>query len=387
MSDSFNHIDEIFKKGLKDAQVPAPSNAFAQIQNEVISQGLQGSHTLSQIGTGVKGLTLKYAVISVLTLVSSVVGFYMYEGFDSSSLEVSTSEELFAAEVHPKKDSLPTAFSYEMNEILNTIEKKASQEKNKISPTQNKRSDVETRGIRSENSTQEIRSTKNTEAVFIASGVQEPSPGKENPSKSDGMKLLPLMEQKLRPSLSQVDCRGKKLDVELSDDIAGLHELSMKVSGDIGVYEWGCKNEIWGNKTAKNWGWKGPIYVKKSQELTFWLKVNYHDGCKDSMALSRWFQPENNDDEELFPTVFTPNEDGYNDSFYVKIPRPKTFEMIVMDPTGFVVFQTKDSKEKWGGRCGSNACHDGLYTVLVRRTYYGGVPLETKTYKLTLKRD
>jgi gliding motility-associated-like protein len=62
------------------------------------------------------------------------------------------------------------------------------------------------------------------------------------------------------------------------------------------------------------------------------------------------------------PNVFTPNGDGYNDFFEIKVSGVEEFYLSIYNRWGVLVFESKSSKVKWDGKslAGENAS-DGTY--------------------------
>lgn len=67
----------------------------------------------------------------------------------------------------------------------------------------------------------------------------------------------------------------------------------------------------------------------------------------------------------LIPNVFTPNQDGVNDVYFVSGSGIEEFNMLIVNRWGNVVFQTDDIKASWDGTSGGNPCQDGTYFYTV----------------------
>jgi len=90
-------------------------------------------------------------------------------------------------------------------------------------------------------------------------------------------------------------------------------------------------------------------------------------GCGDTIVETLRVDPE----VVLFvPTAFTPNGDGVNDRLFAAAMGFRTFEFVVFDRWGKVVFQTADPESGWDGsfqNAGSEA-PAGMYTYVVNFT-------------------
>lgn len=75
--------------------------------------------------------------------------------------------------------------------------------------------------------------------------------------------------------------------------------------------------------------------------------------------------------EEKIPDVVTVNGDGYNDEFYVIIPEPEYFEMLIFDKRNAVVFRSYDPQIRWSARDKELSVMEGEFRVLLTLKYSG----------------
>lgn len=82
----------------------------------------------------------------------------------------------------------------------------------------------------------------------------------------------------------------------------------------------------------------------------------------------------------IAPNVFTPNDDGISDVFYVKTTEPvNNFHGIISSRTGEVVFEWRDIKQGWDGRIkGLSNASEGVYFYILRAEDYNGKIIEKK---------
>lgn len=87
------------------------------------------------------------------------------------------------------------------------------------------------------------------------------------------------------------------------------------------------------------------------------------------------------------PTVFTPDNDGYNDEYYVDIKHYQSFVLQVFDASNRLVFQTSEPTVRWNGKINNVGapCASGVYIVKVSYQLEGE-KLKSELIKLTLKR-
>jgi hypothetical protein len=85
-----------------------------------------------------------------------------------------------------------------------------------------------------------------------------------------------------------------------------------------------------------------PCYVKKTAAINCEVRAHFTDNCRDTQFITEIIKPNISESEEVLPTVFTPNGDGQNDSFYIKIATPRNFHLWIVNTRGVVVFETKN---------------------------------------------
>jgi gliding motility-associated-like protein len=85
------------------------------------------------------------------------------------------------------------------------------------------------------------------------------------------------------------------------------------------------------------------------------------------------------------PNAFAP--EGTNDIFkpVMVFAENSTFQMIIYDRWGQLLFQTTDSESGWDGRQNGNILRQGVYTYIVRVTQLNGDIVEQKGTVLLLR--
>lgn len=103
--------------------------------------------------------------------------------------------------------------------------------------------------------------------------------------------------------------------------------------------------------------------------------------CKDSTAYT--INPSDNIPFYV-PNAFTPEKDGYNESFKAYSNCLKDYQMWVYSRWGELVFYSDDIENGWDGNFQNKECQTGVYSWKIK--YHGGKANQVKTGSVTLLR-
>lgn len=94
------------------------------------------------------------------------------------------------------------------------------------------------------------------------------------------------------------------------------------------------------------------------------------------------------EDELFIPSVFTPNGDGKNDFFVIKLPSTDYYHLVVFNPNFEVVFETNNRDHKWDGKHFKSGmdCATGSYQYVIQYKLIGSNQKESKTGFIKLMR-
>lgn len=124
----------------------------------------------------------------------------------------------------------------------------------------------------------------------------------------------------------------------------------------------------------------GPHEYEKSGLYTVTLDIYTGSGCYDQTSNTiRIPSPY----YFYIPNSFSPNEDGNNDIFkpYGYGMKPETFEMLIFDRTGRLVFHTTNYEQGWDGKDNGKLAPFGAYVYVIRTESMDG---EKKEYSGTV---
>ena len=85
------------------------------------------------------------------------------------------------------------------------------------------------------------------------------------------------------------------------------------------------------------------------------------------------------------PNVFTPNGDGYNDSFYAEGKKIQSLYLAVYNRWGKLIFETNNPNFAWDGTQGGEPCAPGVYYYVAEVVFANGEK-ENKKGTITLVR-
>lgn len=104
-------------------------------------------------------------------------------------------------------------------------------------------------------------------------------------------------------------------------------------------------------------------YIEVSEEGIYWVTVsNGYCLATDSILVNR----KDCTARLYIPNCFTPNGDGYNEEFRVVAENLESFEMMIFNRWGQMLFETSDIRMGWNGKVNGSLSPQGTYFYLVR---------------------
>jgi hypothetical protein len=188
--------------------------------------------------------------------------------------------------------------------------------------------------------------------------------------------LNPLADQsKVISEISKKDCNHQLEISQLETGLFADNVTKFSIKGFAGYKQ---AYVSFGDRTSEKLNLDSNEYIvnhlyKVRNRKTFVLKVNAigENSCKDSALLKIDVLPNVSKQEEIIPTVFTPNGDGKNDEYFVKIADPIAYKMYVFDMRKNKIFYSENKDENWKGNCGVEPCGNGIYEVILKLKYSG----------------
>ncbi len=371
------NIDQLFRSTLENAKEIPPLNAWQGISNQLsnvsgASQGVVAKSWFAKLGL----------VSKVAFLATAIITSVAYELSKTDDLNFTQNEVLSTQNEISQNDILPVGIDKgvtESNKIstpnpsVNTSNKSQSQSQNGIAkvfevypPLSELNKDLlATNSFRNEDN------LLNSIQSIIASN------GEVQKSKNETSTLI--------GNLIENGCKNKiALNAVESDSNGTLVQVNCNGNVKNSYLNFGDGQQVYfeGNTIATN------HFYKVNSRKDFYIKLIsiFSNGCKDSAMTKIEVSPSIPINEIMIPTVFTPNGDGKNDAYYITIPEPKIFEMMVFDKGKKMIFSTTKFRDSWNGNCFGEPCIDGNYEVVIK-TQYSGEKESVSTRWVNLNRN
>lgn len=373
MSDLGSNIDKLFKDGLGDAKVNPPSSVFNSIQEQINPQLSQTVGTGSKIAAKAVGVTgVKVAVIAtvVTAAVASIVWYNQSESnkaIDGAQSTVTVKNQT----ITEKENLTPTTSANSTSNEEDLSDDNSVEETILYTQSNTQLSDVQP-----DNALIEIDEEEPVERIYLE---ERPEEFVENPEK----------EQKPNEQetfvLTDCDLVGIELTIQEQTGIINLVNVS-NGREDLPIeINWGDSETSrlvlgYQSETRHNY------YVINSNRFSVDIQA-IGKNCVQNITREVLIKNNTIQQEIIVPNIFTPNNDGLNDSFYVEMPAPKDFLMRVISPMKQIVYESSNWKGKWSGDFRDRKCEKGLYTVILKYKYSGDKELKSKTSTVWLNRN
>lgn len=132
-------------------------------------------------------------------------------------------------------------------------------------------------------------------------------------------------------------------------------------------YRWNFddpNSQIFNNSTLKNPEHK---FFENTGFKEICLIAMNDAGCSDTFCDQ--INVSKCEEQLFFSNVFTPNNDGINDSFYASGNCVKEFYMAIYNRWGAKLYETNDINKGWNGSYMNVRCPDGVYIYLVKTQF------------------
>jgi gliding motility-associated-like protein len=147
----------------------------------------------------------------------------------------------------------------------------------------------------------------------------------------------------------------------LSDVAPWSTTFSLQATNDVASYEWVLDDALVSTNETFDY-----LFTEAGQYSIFVSAVSI-GGCEAIDTLAITLQP--NESNLIIPGCFTPNFDGINDLFTVVAENLATFEMLIYNRWGELLFQTNSIDPGWLGFSDNGYSYpDGVYDYRINAT-------------------
>jgi len=358
-----DNIDQLFRSALENANEIPPANAWQGISNQ-LSNVSSASQTVAAKSWFAKlGLVSKVAIITTV-IVSGVVAFELLK---DDNLKSNPNNALSTQNKISSKQSLNE--NKETGQIESGLNNDVINPESQLEDNDNK-TQIEAGNIYTvypplaaiNKDLLAVKSDVNGDNLLnniqtIITDKKEAQKSKNEISSVLGNIIENGCKNKLTLSVVESDSNGNLVNVNCNGNVKKSY-LNFG-DGQLVFFE--------GNTIAIN------HFYKVNSRKDFYIKLVsiFSNGCVDSAMTKVEVNPSISISEIMIPTVFTPNGDGKNDAYYITIPEPKNFEMMVFDKGKKMIFSTTKFRDSWNGNCFGEPCIDGNYEVVIKTQYSG----------------
>ena len=367
MKDDFSHIDEMFRSGLDNVKIDPPSGLFENIQGDISTSSAVSSQT---------SVLQKLTALSKSWVGISVASLSIITGVVAVLSETDKSEQTTRQRVNEKNMAVITEPSITPATIvpdtsLATSPKPVEATNKRV--TSNSDLDI----VKPKSVQDESQPVHSTNEVVTQELVSSKQVIENSPLHGEGEHPDQIHEP--------TNCKGR-FELTSTPNFSNLKLIGLSIQGSLAKYEVLINGEKWTGFLGKAKKLERPCYVKKTAAINCEVRAHFMDNCRDTQSITEIVKPDISETEEVLPTVFTPNGDGQNDSFYIKIAKPRKFHLWVVNTRGEVVFETNRIDKKWGGDFNGQTCKPGGYQVHYQAQYDDIQNKKVERYLLWLKR-
>lgn len=346
-----SNIDNLFRNELGKASVQPPAQLWANVSSQV------GAHSTAAQTAAVKATVSSVKILSWIaaSVVSIAAGVLVYNHLGEKNIPQKTKETTL---------SNPSQQISEKAQLTSPKTEKAEGIKfaQPAPPLPDFSRSVFFRSLPNDNVESQGQMGKVLSDEYVK--VNTENQGVNNQIKDN--ETSPIFSNSAKNNL--IKCRGY---YEKTITQPAENTVEIGISGLKGEYTVDFGN----GKSMKSSGemltFKCEYYVRSAQYFNVKIGAKMDGLCNDSQMVKVFVRPNEDESQTLIPTVFTPNGDGKNDSFFVRIVRPEKFELVVIDLKGSIIFKTNELNHKWDGKYQGVMCKEGVYSAIIRSQYSG----------------
>jgi gliding motility-associated-like protein len=359
MSLKDNNIEELFRSGLEDFELPVNDSMWNSISNQIGNT----TASTSTVSSGIFGIATKTLIISAVSLSAVIVGGIALNNYFESKETESKTENLNALSVENNTENIFEENSNSNSEYIVLLDNISQEQTEAINDTTNQ--------VKEKPSASKSVVTVTSKNVMYKS-VAQMFLSPPSTSVSPPQTIVPKSTTSSSSSLNQstpntlVDVKIEELKPEqIIASISAMPvggyaplEVSFMQQSEFSQINW----DFGDGKQSKE---AKPTHVfEKFGKYTVTLTLTDSKGkqYKDS----RIIEVLPNSAITRIPNIFTPNNDGNNDYFFVESKNIEEYHLMIMDVKGNLIYTTKNIDDKWNGiTLSGTLISEGQYIVIL----------------------
>lgn len=347
MKNELNNIEEIFKNTFENYEANVDASVWNNVQQSLNTSAASTGSVATSIASKSALIKIAAAIVFSSAIITSIVIYNKNktpEKDENATLLIINDKPTIVAE-KTELNTLNNNNKLINNQIINQKENKNKEVITAASlPSTNKETSIKTTANQTEKTTNPVVNTSKTknETTSIQSPANNPHPS--SPSTVEN-------EAKIEPLNVVVKTNIKKGNAPLS--------VELSAEGNATNYTWFFND---GSPTAE----QKIAYHTFTEPGVYEVVVEASDNNKQVKKVSLKIEVTSALASSLspIPNIFTPNGDGKNDILKIEGENIASFQAIIMNQNGKVIFEWQTIDGFWDGRdMSNNPLPDGTYVV------------------------
>ncbi len=347
------NIEELFREQFAQFEADVNPALWQQIEQAIQPQAAPAPDAGLAANTLAKSAWIKYAAITAFTAVTATAVYYIADNASTKETPETNKTETTVSNQVPQ----PELLSHVQQETPEVKEEPAIAQSKAESSPQTERQVSE-------------KQTQSAPVSAVPSHKQETTQGNQvvantntPPAKTT---QVPVVESKNETKENTQGAEKQTSHAEFSPDVEvhaleGYDNLTVaySIEGELESVSWHFGDGASSSQTH------GIYHYSTPGKYTIKVVARSLAGKSKTIQKDIHLTPVSSVD--FIPNVFTPNNDGQNDSFVIKVNHAKVYRLTIFDKQGQLVFESNNAEEAWNGLDKSGQpCAVGTYTYVLK---------------------
>ncbi|NUM49657.1 MAG: gliding motility-associated C-terminal domain-containing protein [Flavobacteriales bacterium] len=343
---NINDIEELFSKSFENFEQEVNPSVWTNVQ-QAIQTPAAPSSAASAAG---KGIALKYAAIAILSVATVTGAYFIAKEFNANQNE--TQSALSVQEEGKTATNNKTHIGTEPQSDLNNNSSEIIHHTIQTNRTETKTEKEINNEIKMSANSEKENTLTSTKPEFVSeNNTVTAEKNKQNAEQKEQVKEN--TKETVVVSTFEIDA-----EVNVLEDYDNK-TIAFSIENEVEKVEWNfgdgnSSSLLSGLHRYSNFG----EYVVIA---TAWSKNGQKKSIKKTVNLQL------TSSIDFVPNVITPNNDGSNDVFNVKLSNMQVFHLIIVDRFGVTVFETTNTEITWNGNdLNGSPCKNGTYSYVIK---------------------